>query len=66
MDTTTAFDRRLDNTPDEWKGPLVDVIDTIESVKMGLNSLGIHDSRLLIEATRLVLECHDRAAESEQ
>ena len=62
MNTTTAFEQRLDNMPDEWRGPLVDVIDTIESLKMGLDSLGIDDNWLLIEATRLVLERHDKAA----
>lgn len=32
---TSRFDRRIDNTPDEWRGPTVDVIPTMRSVACG-------------------------------
>ena len=36
MDTTTAFDRRLEHIPDIWRWALVEVIDTAENVCIGL------------------------------
>jgi hypothetical protein len=60
MDTTTAFDRRLKHVPDAWSRPLVEVIDTFENVQIGLKSIGIEDSFVLIEATRMVIERHDK------
>lgn len=61
-DCRTPFDRRLEHVPYEWRGPLVDVIDTFETVQIGLKSIGIDDSFLLTEAVRLVLDRHDKAA----
>ena len=60
MDATTAFDRRLKHVPDPWKGPLVEVVDTFENVQIGLKSIGIDDSFVLIEAARMVLERRDK------
>jgi hypothetical protein len=54
------FERRLQLTPQEWRGPLVDVIDTIDNVKTGLASLDINDNFILMEATRLVLERQEK------
>lgn len=65
MDATTAFDRRLKHVPHEWRGPLVDVIDTFENVQIGLKSIGIDDPFLLTEAVRLVLDRHDKSAANE-
>ena len=59
FEATEQFNLRLRLVPDEWRGPIVEVIDTIESVNMGLASIGINDSSVLIEATRLVLQRHD-------
>jgi hypothetical protein len=61
MDSTTDFDRRLRIIPEEWRGPLVDVIDTFENVQIGLKSIGIDDPFLLTEAVRLVLDRHDKS-----
>jgi hypothetical protein len=60
MDATTAFDRRLKHVPDSWNRPLREVIDTFENVQIGLKSIGIDDSFVLIEATRMVIERHDK------
>ena len=60
MDSLTAFDHRLKHVPDPWKGPLVDVVDTFENVQIGLKSIGIDDSFVLIEAARMVLERRDK------
>ena len=62
MDAITAFDERLELLSPEWRDPLIDVIDTFENVQIGLKSIGIDDSAVLIEAARLVLERHDKTA----
>lgn len=62
MDAITAFDERLELVSPEWRDPLIDVIDTFENVQIGLKSIGIDDSFVLIEAARLVLERHDKIA----
>lgn len=58
---TDCFDRRLELIPDSWRGPIVEVVDTIETVKMGLRAIGIDDNLLLIEAVRLALDRYDKA-----
>ena len=63
MDLTTAFDRRLEFVPDSWREPLVDVVDTFETVQIGLKCIGIEDSFVLIEAVKLVLDRRDKAKE---
>jgi len=62
MDATTPFDRRLAHIPHDWRGPIVDVVDTFETVQIGLKCDGIEDPFVLTEAVRLVLERYDRAA----
>jgi hypothetical protein len=62
MDLTTAFDHRLKHVPDRWRGPLVDVVDTFETVQIGLRSVGIDDPFVLIEAVRLVFDRYDKAS----
>jgi hypothetical protein len=66
---TEKFEKRLsllDKYAPQWNQPLVDVIDTIEHVKLGLESIGIDDNFLLIEAVRMVLERHDRNVAAER
>jgi len=60
MDFTTPFDRRLEHVPVEWRRPLIDVIDTFETVQMGLKGLGIEDTVVLVAAVKLVLDRHDK------
>ena len=59
-DCTTPFDRRLAHVPHKWQGPIVDVIDTFETVQLGLKSIGIDDPFVLIEAVKLVLDRYDK------
>ena len=63
MDLTTAFDRRLKHVPDRWRDPIVDVVDTFETVQIGLKCIGIEDPFVLIEAVKLVLDRHDKERE---
>ena len=59
-DCTTPFDRRLVHVPQKWRDPTVDVIDTFETVQLGLKSIGIDDPFVLIEAVKLVLDRYDK------
>lgn len=60
MDLTNSFDDRLAHVPHRWRGPIVDVVDTFETVQIGLNCAGIEDSFVLTEAVRLVFERYDK------
>lgn len=63
MDITTAFDRRLQHLPHGWRGALVDVLDTAETVRLRLAEWGMQDDpAALVGLTRLVLERHDQAS----
>jgi len=55
------FANRLANVPDVWKGPLVDVLDTLETVKMYLEEQDCCTPELLLGVTELVLK--ERSAE---
>jgi hypothetical protein len=61
MDPTTAFDHRLQHVPYKWKSPISEVVDTFETVQIGLKSIGIEDPFVLIEAVRLVFDRYDKA-----
>lgn len=62
MDATSSFDRRLVHVPHEWRGPIVEVIETFETVQLGLKSIGIDDPFVLIEAAKLVLDRYDKVS----
>ena len=64
-DFTSQFDRRMDHTPEEWRGPLADVVDTADAVRLALKDWEINDPALLLGLTRLVLERHDKQQEAE-
>ena len=68
----TRFQSRLNHTPEHWKTPLIDVIDTAETVCLVLQDWDIdpadaHD--LIVGLTQLVLEreevLHERTAQEE-
>lgn len=58
MDFSTPFDHALVRVPWQWKGPLVDVIDTAAMVRLGIeHSIEVSPTPDLIAAlTRLVVE----------
>lgn len=60
MNCTTPFDNRIVHTPETWRGPIVEVIDTFETVKIGLECIGIDDPDILVEAVKLVLSRYDK------
>lgn len=60
MDSLNAFDLRLQNIPIDWKQPIVDVVDTFDTVQIGLKSIGIDDPFLLTKAVELVLDRYDK------
>ena len=62
---TSHFERRMDHTPEEWRGPLADVVDTADAVRLALKDWEIDDSALLLGLTRLVLERHDKQADAQ-
>jgi len=57
-DWTTAFDRRIQNVPYDWKGPLVEVLDTAQTVEMGIQCQldTPPTAELIVGLTRLVME----------
>jgi len=61
MDGTSPFCHQLKHVPEEWRQPIVDVVDTFSTVKLGLDGLGIKDTLALIEAVKLVIDRHDKS-----
>jgi hypothetical protein len=62
---TERFNNYLMSAPLEWRGPVVDVIDTFEIVKKGLSSIGIDDPYVLVEAARMAIERHDKSGQGD-
>jgi len=57
-DLLTPFDRRVHLAPEEWKGPLVDVMDSFESVCLYLKDADCSfpvTPELALGLTKLVL-----------
>lgn len=66
VNATNAFDQRLQHVPASWRDALVEVIDTAESVVLGLrqDSFGVQQPatecpQLVADLTRLVCERRD-------
>lgn len=55
----SAFDRRINNTPSEWSGPLTEVVDTADAIRLALKDWGIDSPELILGLTKLVLDRHD-------
>ena len=60
VEKRNAFNERLSHMPSAWRRAIVDVIDTFEIVKQGLDVFGINDSLVLTEAVRMVIDRHDK------
>jgi hypothetical protein len=57
--TLTGFERRIDQLPFSWRGPIADVVDTADTIYLKLQELGIDSPELLLGLTRLTLERYD-------
>ena len=53
------FDRRIDNTPSDWRGPLTEVVDTADAIRLALHDWDINSPELILGLTKLVLDRHD-------
>ena len=59
MHYSSEFDLRLELIPYEWKGPVVDVLDTVETVIIKLRSIEYEPDPVLVwRLTDLILERH--------
>lgn len=67
MDQLTDFNLRILNVPEEWKQPLVETIDTMSAISVGIkselnvNNPAIDCPELLLALTKIALERHDNA-----
>lgn len=61
------FNEQLKHVDEDWRTPIVEVVDTFSTVKLGLDGLAIFDTLALIEAVKLVINRRDKfvAAEAE-
>jgi hypothetical protein len=62
MTLPNRFDRRVNNTPDEWSSPLVEVVDTADTIRLALEDWKIDSPELILGLTKLVLDRHDKEA----
>lgn len=57
MHYSDPFEIRLELTPHDWKGPIVEVLDTVETVIIKLRSIDYEpDPGLVGRLTDLILE----------
>jgi hypothetical protein len=64
---TNHFDRRIDNIPCEWQGPLKEVVDTADAIRLAMEDWDFESTELLLGLTQLVLHRFDAAkARSEE
>tara|TARA_B100000405_G_scaffold140353_1_gene98328 strand:- start:781 stop:969 length:189 start_codon:yes stop_codon:yes gene_type:complete len=54
--TASKFELRLQHCPNEWKTPIAEVADTVDTLHLLLEEKGIKDSQLLATLVRLVFE----------
>lgn len=66
LEKRNKFNDTISAVPLEWAGPIVDVIDTFEYVKKGLESIDIDDPFVLTEAVRMVIDRHDKNQSREE
>lgn len=65
LEKSNKFNEHLTRLPLKWRGAIVDVIDTFDTVKEGLSSIGIDDPFVLTEAVRMAIERHDNSIEGD-
>jgi hypothetical protein len=59
MNNSSAFDCRIDNLPYQWRGPLVEVVDTADAIRLALKDWGMDSPELLLGLTKLALQRYD-------
>jgi hypothetical protein len=70
MDLVTEFNNRVNNVSDDWKKPLIEVIDTASAIQAGIQSeLGVENPAkdcpdLLLALTKMAIERHDSKGSS--
>ena len=62
MTLPNRFDRRVNNIPDGWSSPLVEVVDTADTIRLALEDWEIDSPELILGLTKLVLDRHDKEA----
>lgn len=60
MKHMSVLDKHLEFVPQEWRQPLVDVLDTVDVVVSVCHTMGIADTTTVLELTKLVIDRHDR------
>ena len=61
----SAFDRRIDNTPSHWRGPLTEVVDTADAIRLALQDWDINSPELILGLTKLALDRYDAQQSTE-
>ena len=59
MNHLSPFDRRIDSLPYQWRGPLVEVVDTADAIRLALKDWEIDSPELLLGLTKLTLDRYD-------
>ena len=54
------FCHQLKYIDEEYRQPIIDVVDTFNTVQLGLKSLGIDDPFVVLEAVKIVLQRYDK------
>lgn len=60
MKHMSVLDNHLKSIPQEWRQPLVDVLDTVDVIVSVCHTMGIADTTTILELTKLVIDRHDR------
>ena len=50
------LDKKVNDIPEEWRGPIVDVLDTTEIVFNSCQQIGITDQTVIFQLVQLVVD----------
>lgn len=50
------LDKKINAIPEEWRGPIVDVLDTTEIVFNSCQQIGITDQAVIFQLVQLVVD----------
>lgn len=61
MSDTTKYDQRVVNLPPDWKKPVTQVLDTVETVAIALRAFNLpEDPTLISDLTLMILDRYDQ------